>query len=114
MVVGLVTPDGQRAKGAVSHDEHTTVEFIRDNLKDITNFDSDTENPKSTTESSMAILSAVGGDDDDDDDEEEDEGDEEEEEEVKKKTIQFGDSTIEMSFCTILLLVPLQTIALCL
>lgn len=76
----------QRAKGAVSHDEHTTVEFIRDNLKDITNFDSDTENPKSTTESSMAILSAVGGDDDDDDDEEEeDEGDEEEEEEDEEE-----------------------------
>ena len=76
----------QRAKGAVSHDEYTSVEFIRDNLKDIVDFTTDTENPKSTTESSMAILSAVGGDDDDDDDddedeEEQDEGDEEEDEE---------------------------------
>ena len=85
-MVGLVTPDGKEPKVLSPHDEHTTVEFIRDNLKDITNFDSDTENPKSTTESSMAILSAVGGDDDDDDDEEEeDEGDEEEEEEDEEE-----------------------------
>ncbi|EMG46225.1 Peroxisomal hydratase-dehydrogenase-epimerase [Candida maltosa Xu316] len=72
----------QRAKGAVSHDEHTTVEFIRDHLGEITDFSTGVENPKSTTESSMAILSAVGGDDDDD--EEDDEGDEEEEEEEEE------------------------------
>ncbi|KAI5959470.1 FOX2 [Candida pseudojiufengensis] len=71
----------QRAKGAVSHDAETTVEFIKDHLEDIIDFSKDTENPKSTTESSMAILSAVGGDDDDEDEEEEDEGDEEDEEE---------------------------------
>nr|AAA62847.1 hydratase-dehydrogenase-epimerase [Candida tropicalis] len=76
----------QRAKGAVSHDEHTTVEFIKEHLNEITDFTTDTENPKSTTESSMAILSAVGGDDDDDDeDEEEDEGDEEEDEEDEEE-----------------------------
>lgn len=73
----------QRAKGAVSKDEHTTAEFVRDHVQDITDFSTGTENPKSTTESSMAILSAVGGDDDDDDDEddedEEDEDDEEDE-----------------------------------
>jgi multifunctional beta-oxidation protein len=77
----------QRAKGAVSHDEHTTVEFIKEHLNEITDFTTDTENPKSTTESSMAILSAVGGDDDDDDEdeEEEDEGDEEEDEEDEEE-----------------------------
>ncbi|KAI5967351.1 FOX2 [Candida margitis] len=70
----------QRASGAVSKDADTTVEFVRDHLSEIVDFSKDTENPKSTQESSMAILSAVGGDDDDDEDEE-DEGDEEEEDE---------------------------------
>lgn len=63
----------QRAKGAVSKDAVTTPEFIREHIADITDFSTGTENPKSTTESSMAILSAVGDDDDDDDDEEDEE-----------------------------------------
>lgn len=67
----------QRAKGAVSKDETVTAEFIRDHIADITDFTTGTANPKSTTESSMAILSAVG-DDDEDEDEEEEESDEDE------------------------------------
>ncbi|CAI5758475.1 unnamed protein product [Candida verbasci] len=73
----------QRAKGAVSKDDVTTVDFIAEHIEDVTDFSKDTENPKSTTESSMAILSAVGGDDDDE--EEEDEGDEEEEDEDEEE-----------------------------
>ncbi|GEQ71326.1 hypothetical protein JCM33374_g5008 [Metschnikowia sp. JCM 33374] len=68
----------QRAKGAVSKERDTTAEFISENIADIIDFSTGTENPKSATESSMAILSAVGGDDDDDDDEEDDDDDEEE------------------------------------
>lgn len=66
----------QRAKGAVCKEDHVTPEFVRDNLADITDF-SKSVNPKNTTESSMAILSAVEGDDDDDEDEEDDEDDDE-------------------------------------
>lgn len=65
----------QRAKGAVSKDEQTTPEFVADHLEEITDFTSGTANPKTTTESSMAILSAVGDDDDEDDEEDEDEED---------------------------------------
>ncbi|OBA22712.1 NAD(P)-binding protein [Metschnikowia bicuspidata var. bicuspidata NRRL YB-4993] len=70
----------QRAKGAVSRDDHTTAEFVQDNLQDIVDFSTGTENPKSATDSSMAILSAVGGDDDEeeDDDDDDDSLDEEE------------------------------------
>lgn len=63
----------QRAKGAVSLDDHVTPEFVKDHIAEITDFSTGTANPKSTTESSMAILSAVEGDDDDDDEDEEDE-----------------------------------------
>lgn len=67
----------QRAKGAVSHDDEITPEFVRDNIADITDFSTGTTNPTSTTEASMAILEAVGDDDEDDeDDEDEDEDDE--------------------------------------
>ena len=66
----------QRAKGAV--DKGASPEFVRDHLKDITDFSTGTENPKSTTESSMAILSAVSGGDDDEEEEEEEEDDDDE------------------------------------
>lgn len=68
----------QRAKGAVSKDDVVTPEFIRDHIGDITDFSTGTENPKSTTESSMAILAAVGDDDDDDEDDEDDEDEDDE------------------------------------
>ena len=61
----------QRAKGAVSHDEHITPEFVQTNWKDITDF-SDGITLKSAEESSIAILESVGSEDDDEDDEEED------------------------------------------
>lgn len=67
----------QRARGAVTKEDVITPEFVRDNIGAITDFSSGTENPKSTTESSMAILSAVGDDDDDEDDDDEDEDDDE-------------------------------------
>ena len=57
----------QRAKGAVSKDKETTAEFVGENIADITDFSTGTENPKTVTDSSMAILSAVGGDDDEED-----------------------------------------------
>lgn len=69
----------QRAKGAVSKDAVTTAEFVKDHIGDITDFSTGTENPASTTESSMAILSAVGDDDDDEDEDDEEEEAEEEE-----------------------------------
>lgn len=53
----------QRAKGAVSKNQHISPEFIESRLPDITDFSSGTENPSTTTESSMAILNAVSGDD---------------------------------------------------
>lgn len=69
----------QRAKGVVSKDDPTTPEFIAEHIGEITDFTTGTANPKSTTESSMAILSAVEGDDEDDEDEEdEDEEDDDE------------------------------------
>jgi multifunctional beta-oxidation protein len=67
----------QRAKGAVSKAAHTGPEFIAKSLDDIVNFEEGTENPKSTTEASMAILGAVGDDDDEDDDEDSDDDEEE-------------------------------------
>ncbi|CUM65433.1 uncharacterized protein PRCAT00003072001 [Priceomyces carsonii] len=69
----------QRAKGSVSREENVTPEFVRNTLGDITDFSTGTANPKSTTESSMAILSAVEGDDDDDDDDEDEDEDDEDE-----------------------------------
>ncbi|KAM9910047.1 hypothetical protein OXX69_004861, partial [Metschnikowia pulcherrima] len=68
----------QRAKGAVSKEKETTAEFISDNISSIVDFASGTENPKSATDSSMAILSAVGGDDDDEEEEEDEDSDDEE------------------------------------
>lgn len=83
----------QRAKGAVSFEDHVTAEFIANNLKDITDFSTGTANPKSTTESSMAILSAIDPDDDDDEDEdEEDEDDDEDDEEDPIFT--YGDKEV--------------------
>ncbi|KAK6464294.1 hypothetical protein DFJ63DRAFT_284330 [Scheffersomyces coipomensis] len=70
----------QRAKGAVSKSDSTTVEFVRDNIAAITDFSSGTQNPASTTESSMAILDAVDPEEEEEDVEEvEDEDDDEEE-----------------------------------
>mmetsp|Transcript_8553 Transcript_8553/g.10663 ORF Transcript_8553/g.10663 Transcript_8553/m.10663 type:complete len:901 (+) Transcript_8553:59-2761(+) len=68
----------QRAKGAVSKDEHTAPEFVRDHIKDVVDFSTGTFNPRTTQDSSMAILSAVGDDDDDDEDDEDDDDDDEE------------------------------------
>ncbi|KAK6205324.1 putative peroxisomal hydratase-dehydrogenase-epimerase [Scheffersomyces amazonensis] len=65
----------QRAKGAVSKDDLVKPEFVRDNLAAITDFSSGTANPKSATESSMAILEAV---EPEEEEEEEDEEDDEE------------------------------------
>ncbi|ODV76779.1 NAD(P)-binding protein [Suhomyces tanzawaensis NRRL Y-17324] len=79
----------QRAKGAVSRDAHPTPEFIRDHLSEITDFTQGTANPKSTTESSMAILNAVDPGDDDED-EEEDEDDDEEEDPI----FNYGDKEV--------------------
>lgn len=67
----------QRAKGAVSPAEDSTPEFVANNIADIVDFSTGTANPKSTTESSMAILSAVEGDDDDEDEDDDDDDDEE-------------------------------------
>lgn len=58
----------QRAKGAVSHDEHITPEFVQTSWKDITDF-SDGITLKSAEESSIAILESVGSEDEDEDDE---------------------------------------------
>lgn len=71
----------QRAKGAVSFDKHTGPEFISKNLAAITDFSTGTANPKSTTESSMAILDAVSVDEEEEEEEEEEEDSDEEEEE---------------------------------
>lgn len=85
----------QRAKGAVSRDSVTTPEFVRDHLKDITDFNEGTENPKSTTESSMAILSAVQDGDDDDDDEDDDEEDDDDDDETSlKDTFPYNDRDV--------------------
>lgn len=65
----------QRAKGAISKDEHITPEFVRDHIAEITDFSTGTTNPSSTSEASMAILEAVGDDDEDDDDDDEDDDD---------------------------------------
>ncbi|CDK25741.1 unnamed protein product [Kuraishia capsulata CBS 1993] len=61
----------QRAKGAISHDKVTQVEFIRDNWKDIVDF-SQPITVASTQESAMAIMESIGGGDDDDEDEDDD------------------------------------------
>lgn len=85
----------QRAKGAVSKDEHTTPEFIRDNINGVTDFSSGTFNPKSTQESSMAILSAVGDDDDDEDEDEDDEDDDDDEEDdPNERTYTYTDREV--------------------
>lgn len=63
----------QRAKGAVSKAEHIGPEFIADHIDDITNFDEDTINPGSTTESLMAILDAVANAEDEAEDEDDSE-----------------------------------------
>lgn len=81
----------QRAKGAVSHDEHISPEFVRDHLAEIKDF-SKSVYPRNTTESSMHILSAV---DPDDDDEDEDDDDEEEEEiDPNEATFSYGDKEV--------------------
>lgn len=73
----------QRAKGAVSKDAETTPEFIAENFDHIVDFSTGTANPKSTTESSMAILSAVDPDEDDDEDEDEEDEDDDDEDPSK-------------------------------
>ena len=84
----------QRAKGAVSHDEHISAEFVRDHIEEITDF-SKAVYPKNTTESSMLILSAVDPDDDDDDDEdEEDDDDDEDDEEEKNPVVHYTDRDV--------------------
>ncbi|CAN3366739.1 peroxisomal hydratase-dehydrogenase-epimerase [Diutina catenulata] len=68
----------QRAKGAVAKkDADVTPEFVASHIEDITDFSKDTANPASTTESSMAILEAVGDDEEEEEEEEEAEGDSE-------------------------------------
>lgn len=79
----------QRAKGAVSKDDHIGPEFIAANLGAITDFSTGTENPKSTTESSMAILNAVDGDEDEDVDEEDSD-----EEEIEEPEYTYGDKEV--------------------
>ncbi|RKP29420.1 NAD(P)-binding protein [Metschnikowia bicuspidata] len=59
----------QRAKGAISREKEITVEFVAEHLGEITDFTSGTVNPKTTAESSMAILSVVDGGNDDDEEE---------------------------------------------
>lgn len=81
----------QRAKGAVSKDEHTAPEFVRDHIKDVIDFSTGTFNPRSTEDSSMAILSAVGDDDDEDEDEDEDSDDEDD---VNERTYTYGDREV--------------------
>ncbi|KAK6455767.1 uncharacterized protein RJT20DRAFT_50086 [Scheffersomyces xylosifermentans] len=78
----------QRAKGAVSHAADVTPEFVRDKLDDIRDFEKDTANPKSTTESSMSILEAIG--DGDEEEEEEDDDDDDEEDPV----FHYGDREV--------------------
>lgn len=80
----------QRSAGVVCKDKVVTPEFIRDNYAKITDFTEST-NPKSTSESSMEILSAVG-DDDEDEEEEEDEDDDDEEEE--DPIFHYGDKEV--------------------
>ncbi|EDK39426.2 hypothetical protein PGUG_03524 [Meyerozyma guilliermondii ATCC 6260] len=70
----------QRAKGAVCKDAKVTPEFVRDHFEEVTDFSKGTANPKSTTESSMAILSAVEGDEDEEEEEEEDDDSDDDEE----------------------------------
>ncbi|CAH6721387.1 peroxisomal hydratase-dehydrogenase-epimerase [[Candida] jaroonii] len=71
----------ERSKGVVCKDKVVTPEFIRDNYEKIIDFTEST-NPKSTTESSMEILSQVEGDDDEEEEEEEDDDDEDEEDPI--------------------------------
>lgn len=66
----------QRAKGAVSHEEHIQPEFVQNNWKDVVDF-SKPITLKSAEQSSMAILQSVGGGDDKDDDDEDDDDDDE-------------------------------------
>jgi multifunctional beta-oxidation protein len=80
----------QRAKGAVSKDAHIGPEFIAKSLDNITNFEEGTENPKSTTEASMAILGAVG----DDEEEEENDDDDSDDEEEDDPIYTFGDKEV--------------------
>lgn len=70
----------QRARGAVSKEATTTAEFVESNWDSIVDFSSKTANPFTTTESSMAILSAVDPEEDDDEEEEEEDEDSEDEE----------------------------------
>lgn len=80
----------QRSSGVVCKDDVVTPEFIRDNFTKITDF-TESSNPKSTTESSMEILSAVDPGDDDEDDEEEEEDDDEDEEDP---IFSYGDKEV--------------------
>lgn len=81
----------QRAKGAVSTEEVVTPEFVATNFGEVTNFSTGTVNPKNTTESSMAILSAVEGDDDDEDDDEDEDDDSDDEEDP---VFTYGDKEV--------------------
>lgn len=82
----------QRAKGAVSLEDHVGAEFVAANLKDVTDFTSGTTNPKSTTESSMDILGRVDPDDDDDDEDEDEEDEDSDDEEDPIFT--YGDKEV--------------------
>jgi multifunctional beta-oxidation protein len=70
----------QRAKGAVSHDDHITPEFIKDNWNDVVDF-TKAITLKSAEESSIAILESVSpANDEDEDEDEEGEGEDTENE----------------------------------
>lgn len=71
----------QRAKGAVSHEEHIKPEFIQQNWKDVVDM-REGVTLKSAEESSIAILQAVGGGEDDEDEEDDDDEDEDSEGDV--------------------------------
>lgn len=62
----------QRAKGAVSHDKDIPVEFLRDHWSEVVDY-SQSQTVRTTQESAMAILKAVGGDEDEDDEDDDDE-----------------------------------------
>lgn len=81
----------QRAKGAVSPAEDSSPEFVRDHISDVVDFSTGTAHPKTTTESSMAILSAVEGDDEDEDEDEDDDSDDDDEDDP---VYSYGDKEV--------------------
>ncbi|KAG2736406.1 hypothetical protein G9P44_000496 [Scheffersomyces stipitis] len=84
----------QRSKGVVAKtDADVTAEFVNAHIEEIIDFESGSTNPKSTTESSMEILSAIGGDDDEDEDEEEEE-DEDDDDDIVDPVWHYNDRDV--------------------